>query len=94
MAKPSEFWMASALPTICGGQALADIAENCGESATTLIPHSSINASSNGAGKPPASGKTRQHAAEVASARGATPAIDGAAVIARAEAPAMRAEAP
>ena len=38
IAKPSEFWIASALPTICGGQALADIAENCGESATTDIP--------------------------------------------------------
>jgi len=36
MAKPMAFWKAKALPTISGGQARAESAEKCGESATTL----------------------------------------------------------
>jgi hypothetical protein len=46
MPKPMLFCSASALPTSRGGQAAADSAENCGESATTATPHttSSTNA--------------------------------------------------
>ena len=38
MKKPMLFWIASALPTSSGGQARAESAENCGESATTTTP--------------------------------------------------------
>ena len=50
------FWKASALPTISGGQALADIAEKWGESATTLAPHTSISAPSSHSARPASSG--------------------------------------
>jgi hypothetical protein len=50
IAKPMAFWKASALPTISGGQARADSAEKCGESATTLAPHTSISAPSSHSG--------------------------------------------
>lgn len=39
MAKPMAFWSVNALPTIAGGQALAERAENCGESITASRLH-------------------------------------------------------
>ena len=62
MAKPIEFWKASALPTISGGQARAERAEKCGESATTEAPQSSSKAILAQAGQSPINGK--QGAAE------------------------------
>ena len=44
-AKPRAFCSASALPMVCGWQAAADSAENCGESATTTTPQASNRAS-------------------------------------------------
>src|SRR5690606_20844421 len=41
IAKPMLFWIASAPPTIPGGQACADMLENWGESATTATPQAS-----------------------------------------------------
>ena len=38
IAKPMPFCATSALPSHCGGACSADIAENCGESATTHKP--------------------------------------------------------
>jgi hypothetical protein len=45
IAKPMLFWIARLLPTSSGGQARAESAENCGESATTATPHASMSAS-------------------------------------------------
>ncbi len=56
IAKPIAFWKASALPTLSGAQARADRAEKCGESATTLAPHTSISAASNSGGQSVAKG--------------------------------------
>ena len=56
IAKPIAFWKASALPTLSCGQAWAESAEKCGESATTLAPHTSISAASNSGGQPVAKG--------------------------------------
>ena len=56
MKKPTLFWIASALPTRCGGQARADADENCGESATTSTPQASSAASGTALGRPPSQG--------------------------------------
>jgi|GEM_PF-7000820 hypothetical protein len=36
--KPIAFWIVRAVPTISGGQAFAEIADSCGESAAALMP--------------------------------------------------------
>ena len=75
MAKPIEFWKASALPTISGAQARAESAEKWGESATTLAPQRSSRAILIHAGQSPLKGKTAQHIADSASAVAATRAL-------------------
>ena len=75
MAKPIEFWKARALPTISGVQALADMAEKCGESATTVAPQRSSKSSLTQPGASTSKGNSAQHIAERASAVAATRAL-------------------
>ena len=74
MAKPIEFWKARALPTISGVQALADMAEKCGESATTVAPEEEQERF-DPAGASTSKGNSAQHIAERASAVAATRAL-------------------
>ena len=75
IANPIAFWKASALPTLSCGQARAERAEKCGESATTLAPHSSISPASASGGQAVAKGYNAQHSADTASATAATRAL-------------------
>lgn len=73
MLKPMAFCKASALPTISGGQAVADKAENCGESATTVAPQNSSTVISHA--DVVTKGKIAQQKADPASAVAATRAL-------------------
>jgi len=74
IANPALFWIASALPTSSGGHARADSAENCGESATTVTPHTTSNG--NAAIEWSArNGKTSPQASDAPSAAAATGAL-------------------
>ncbi len=70
--KPMLFWMASALPTIFGGQARADSAENCGESETTVTPQNNRTVSRSALDNSCNSGNSRHIAPEAARENAAT----------------------
>lgn len=66
------FWTARAEPTASGGLAFADMAENCGESATTKNPQTPSRPNATTAGMDDSAGDAKQHSADPARATRAT----------------------
>lgn len=75
MAKPMELVMVKAVPLISAGMAWATNVENCGESATTAIPHTHNNTKKTGNGKWKKSGESRQQPPEIINASEAVLAL-------------------
>src|SRR5947209_14072872 len=69
---PTLFWTARAEPTASGGLAIADMAENCGESATTKKPHTASRATASSTEIRGNAGHNTQQTAEPARAERAT----------------------
>src|SRR3954452_16824312 len=69
---PALFCTARAEPTASGGLAFADIAENCGESATTKKPHTPSTPKATSTGTWGRAGDSKQHTADPARATRAT----------------------
>src|SRR5262245_20466052 len=72
MKNPMLFCTASADPTASGGLSLADIAENCGESATTKNPQTARSPNPSAGGRTGNTGANKHATAEPASATCAT----------------------
>ena len=70
--KPMPFCTASALPTVPGGQAFAEIAENCGESDAAAMLQNSNNANATDAGNSVRNGDAAHIAPDAANASVAT----------------------
>jgi hypothetical protein len=73
--KPTPFCSTSALPSHWGGAFCEDMAENCGESATTTTPQNSKATSCTSGQRSGIKGKSRHIAPEAAKALAATRAL-------------------